>query len=165
VIDNFRGCVLGIDPGQEKSGYVVVNAEGVILRYGVVENWAVLSEISVIPSDDWVAIEIIESYGQAIGKTTIDTIEWIGRFTQARDGDIYRVSRRNAKKCICGTTKSNDSDVRAALILRYGPTKEKAIGTHKNPGPLYGVTSHAWQALAVALTCLDNMNSLLRTQR
>jgi len=33
----------------------------------------------------------------------------------------------------------------------YGGTRDAAVGTKKTPGPLYGVSGHAWQALAVAV--------------
>jgi hypothetical protein len=40
--------------------------------------------------------------------------------------------------------------VRQALIDRLGPQ-----GTKKNPGPTYGMRSHLWAALAVAVYAGD----------
>ena len=45
--------------------------------------------------------------------------------------------------------RSRDSQVRAALIELHGGSS--AIGKKATPGPLYGVTSHAWQALGVVI--------------
>jgi hypothetical protein len=50
--------------------------------------------------------------------------------------------------------KAKDANVRQALIDRYGG-KAEAIGTVKKQGPLYRVKSHAWQALAVAVTASE----------
>ena len=37
-----------------------------------------------------------------------------------------------------------------AFIEMHGGDKSTAIGKKYNPGPLYGVSSHAWQALGLA---------------
>ena len=49
----------------------------------------------------------------------------------------------------------SDPNVRQAIIDLFPPTgggKCAQIGTKGQPGPLYGVSSHAWPALGVALT-------------
>jgi hypothetical protein len=48
--------------------------------------------------------------------------------------------------------RAKDQNIRQALIDRLGPP-----GTKKNPGPTYGVTSHMWSALAVAVTAHDKL--------
>ena len=58
--------------------------------------------------------------------------------------------RKDIKLHLCGTTKARDPNVRQALIDRLGKP-----GTKKNPGPTYGVSSHAWSALAVAVYASD----------
>jgi hypothetical protein len=42
--------------------------------------------------------------------------------------------------------RAKDANIRQALIDRFG-----AVGTKKMPGPLFGVSSHYWAALAVAV--------------
>lgn len=104
------------------------------------------------------ACESVEPYGQRIGRETIDTIRWIGRLEQVCDwrGKALRlISRRDIKIHLLGRAKGDDADVRAALLERWGGTKEKAIGTKKAPGPLYGMRSHCWSALAVAVTAAE----------
>ena len=65
------------------------------------------------------------------------------------------IYRKDVKLHLCGSPRAKDSNIRQALIDRFGPGKEKAIGLKKTPGPLYGVKSHVWAALAVAVTHLD----------
>ncbi|MBV8782506.1 MAG: hypothetical protein JO353_14005, partial [Phycisphaerae bacterium] len=51
--------------------------------------------------------------------------------------------------------RAKDGNIRQALIDRFGPTKERAIGKKKSPGPLYGMSGDCWSALAVAVTYAD----------
>lgn len=102
-----------------------------------------------------VAIERVVSYGMAIGAETIETIEWVGRFHQAAGWDRGRlIPRKEVCKHVCNDGRAKDPNIRQALIDRWGG-KAAAIGNIKNPGPLYAVKSHAWQALAVAVTALE----------
>ena len=54
----------------------------------------------------------------------------------------------------CKRLHALSMNIRQALIDRFGG-KEKAIGLKKTPGPLYGISSHAWAALALAITYSD----------
>jgi hypothetical protein len=63
---------------------------------------------------------------------------------------------------LCKSTKANDASIRQALIDRYGPGKERAIGTKKAPGPLYGVKADVWAALALAVTWHDTREERLK---
>jgi hypothetical protein len=58
---------------------------------------------------------------------------------------------------LCGSSRANDATIRQALLDRYGPGREKAVGTKANPGPLYGIKADLWQALALAVTYSDQM--------
>lgn len=148
--------ILAIDPGTEKSGWVCFN-NGIVCASGVSENdklmHGTIATASKIP-EIVLAIEMIASYGMAVGRETFETVLWIGRFAQfwkdKHGGKCLKVYRQDAKRCVCKTHKASDSDVRAALIARLG-----CVGTKKNQGPLYGVKSHAWSALAVAVTAED----------
>ena len=95
------------------------------------------------------AIEMIASYGMAVGREVFETCVWIGRFKQAYpDPDAVKlVYRKDVKLHLCGSARAKDANIRQALIDKLGP-----VGTKKAPGPLYGVTSHAWAAVAVAVT-------------
>ena len=95
---------------------------------------------------------MIAGMGMTVGQTTFETVRWIGRFQQAwRDPDaVQLVYRRQVKTCICGNQQAKDQNIRLALIDRLGPQGKKAA-----PGPTYGVSGHAWSALAVAVTALE----------
>jgi len=59
---------------------------------------------------------------------------------------------------LCKNNRAKDANIRQALLDRFPATgggKAPQIGTKKQPGPLYGVTSHLWSALAVAVTWAD----------
>jgi hypothetical protein len=102
------------------------------------------------------AIEQIRSYGMAIGATTLDTVEWSGRLIEAflhredTDDRVLRIPRIEIKSRLCHSGKAKDANVRQALIDRLGPQ-----GTKANPGPTYGIKSHLWSALAVAIVAMD----------
>jgi hypothetical protein len=146
------GPLLAIDPGTTHSG-VVHFAGGVPITSGVYENADVLAHL-----DEWrgpVAVEMIASYGMAVGKEVFETCVWIGRFVQAAGPERVRlVYRKDVKLHLCGSPRAKDANIRQALIDRWGG-KAEAIGNVKRPGPLYAVKSHAWAALGVAVTALE----------
>ena len=75
-----------------------------------------------------------------------------------------RVYRKQKAECesvcmhLCKNNRAKDGNVRQAILDRYPATgggKNPQVGTKKAPGPLYGVSGHAWQALAVAITAIE----------
>lgn len=101
-------------------------------------------------------IEQVESFGMAVGREVFETVFWTGRFAQVWVPSLFdRMPRRLVKQHICHTTRATDANIRQALIDRFGPSVEKAIGKRKAPGPLFGIKSHEWAALAVAVTWFD----------
>lgn len=145
--------VLAIDPGTTHSGWVLVR-NGAPWNSGVMENSEVstmLRGTSIIP----VAIEMIASYGMAVGKEVFETCVWIGRFIEVAGQDRVRlVYRKDVKLHLCGSPRAKDANIRQALIDKWGG-KAVAVGNSKKPGPLYGIKSHAWAALGVAVTALE----------
>jgi hypothetical protein len=85
---------------------------------------------------------------------------WIGRFIEAWDGPHQLVYRKDVTLHLCNSPRAKDPHIRASLIDRFGG--EGAIGRKAAPGPLYGVKSHAWAALAVAVTAQDNQGAPCR---
>lgn len=145
-------ALLAIDPGTTHSGWVIMR-DGQVWNSGVFTNDEVLEMIQVTPVP--IAIEMIASYGMAVGKEVFETCVWIGRFMQAAGADRVRlVYRKDVKLHLCGSPRAKDANIRQALIDRWGG-KAEAVGTVKKPGPLYGVRSHAWAALGVAVTALE----------
>lgn len=155
---SLENRLLAIDPGSEKSGWVLYR-EGRVEECGVDPNSEILRLVKAPVFQDLV-IEELQSYGKNIGKTVLDTARWIGRFQQAyfeKTGvESHTLSRVQVKARLCGKVSRGDKEVRRALILRFGGTKERAIGTKDQPGPLYGVASHAWAALGLAVVFTDN---------
>lgn len=143
--------VFAIDPGTTQSGWVLYR-HGRVVEAGVSDNHDLLRWVRAGQGADMLAIEMIEAMGMAVGKETFATVRWVGRFQQAwrEPEDVHLVFRSAVKLAICGTKRAKDANIRAALIDQVG-----APGTKKAPGPTYGVTSHAWQALGVAVTALE----------
>ncbi len=140
--------LLAIDPGTEQSAYVLFDSGDVVGR-GIVPN-SEMEEICKVQTCP-VACEWIEAMGMAVGREVFETVYWVGRFAAA-SGNFHRVTRRQVKLHLCGNMKAKDPNIRQALIDKFGGSKEKAIGKKAAPGPLYGVASHEWSALAVGVT-------------
>lgn len=147
--------MIGIDPGTTHSGWVVTNSKGFPMNSGVCENDRIFSLLGTGYAGYPVAIEMIASYGMAVGAEVFETCLWIGRFMQAAGPERVRlVYRRDVKLHLCNSAKAKDANIRQALIDKWGG-KAAAIGKAKSPGPLYGIKSHAWAALGVAVTALE----------
>lgn len=147
--------ILAIDAGPSVSGYVVF-ADNRVLESGVLDNLMLLEKIDTLQDVDRLALEMIASYGMAVGASTFETCVVIGRFIErwklSKGLPHTLIYRKDVKLNVCGSMRAKDANIRQALIDRLGP-----VGTKKNPGPLYGVSSHSWSALAVAVTCKDLM--------
>lgn len=140
--------ILGIDPGPNTHGIVEYFVEAGFARAADSKaDWStVIAAIDSRPSV--VAIEAIEAMYAHVGKETVRTIRNIGRLEQyAEDEGIECVtlSPQDVKRIVCGTAAAKDPAVRQALLDKIGPQGRKA-----EPGPTYGVSGHAWRALAVA---------------
>jgi Holliday junction resolvasome RuvABC endonuclease subunit len=112
---------------------------------------------------DLFAVEQIEARGMAVSQATLDTAMFVGMFVQARKpGETALVKRREVKSFLCGSQKAKDANIRQAIIDMYPATGGGAtpqIGTKSQPGPLYGLKSHCWAAMAVALTAMHRGNT------
>jgi len=149
--------ILSIDPGNIESGYVITdryvhNDKGKVLNNYILE----LLETNEF---DYVAIEMIASYGMAVGKTVFDTCVWIGMFKQAslsRGFKVRFVYRKDVKMALCGNVRAKDTNIKQALIDRFDPdATNHGKGNKKDPGYFYGFKSDIWSAYAVAVTFLD----------
>lgn len=160
--------IFSIDPGNEYSAYSILDIEKGLkpIKFGKVTNEELLDIIhetfhlivhedcSASSNIEHVAIEMVASYGMAVGKTVFETCVWIGRFHQA----IYEqanvestfIYRKDEKMNLCNSMKAKDSNIRQVLIDRFG-----VVGTKKNPGWFYGVSKDVWAAIAVGVTYND----------
>lgn len=143
--------VIAIDPGSEESAIAYLGPNGFPKGFRKAENRHILAKIA--GATGWsLAVEMIASYGMPVGKEVFDTCVWIGRFVQSYGGPFTLVYRRDVKMHLCGNNTAKDSNIRQALIDKFGPGRVAAIGTKKSPGPLYGVSKDIWSALAVGVT-------------
>lgn len=151
--------VLAIDPGPLTCG-VVWYVDGAVT--GAKAALPVEDVLRVVATTRYpVACERVQSYGVA-GASLLRTAEVYGRIEQAAaHAGVPHVGvyRREVLAALDVSGRgTRDARVRQRLIEMHGGSRAVAVGTRAAPGPLYGVTSHAWQALAVAVVALDRMS-------
>jgi len=100
---------------------------------------------------DNIAVEMLVSYGTLQGNSVYDSILMVGRVQEIalqKDIPVTLVPASIKASTICHRSRGvKRADMNAELTRIYG-----GKGTKKNPGPLYGVSKHAWSSLAVAHT-------------
>ncbi|MCX5691553.1 MAG: hypothetical protein NTV94_17470 [Planctomycetota bacterium] len=176
--------VMAVDPGPQQSAYVTVrphpNAIGglQIVDFCISDNANIKADIwgfsSLPPEERRLVIEQIASMGMSVGAETFETCVWTGRFMETFEAGsqttAHRIPRVPIKVHLCGTAKAKDANVRQALIDRFGGSsalrKPKAAKKNRHgavivpavdPGPLAGISSHCWAALALACVYVDRM--------
>ena len=153
--------LLCIDPGTEVSGIVLYDGSNIIDRCSEIDNEILLEGlIKSIPAHH-LAIEMVASYGMAVGKSVFETCVWIGRFIQAFPGDYTKIYRKDVKMCLCHNMRAKDANIRQAILDRFPATgggKTPQVGIKSNPGPLFGISKHAWAALGVGITWFEANN-------
>ena len=153
--------ILAIDPGPTQSAWVELHPDGRVMDHGIHPNNDLLAHCGVTLVSD-IVLEQIAAMGMSVGEEVFETVYWSGRFCQVVEDrrprpQFHRLKRHVVKMHLCQSMRANDSNIRQAIIDRYGGTggKAVAIGTKKNQGPLYGIKADEWQALALGLTWLD----------
>lgn len=201
--------LIAIDPGNKTSGWVSFEPwpsepGGLILeRVGIDDNDRILRAFSHLDTTlgnslyvaERVLVETPSPRGMPTAAEEMDTLIQIGRIIdtcEAQQLPWSMVFRGPVKLHLTGKVAANDSNIRQALIDRFGGDtiavggkKCKAckgkgwrgrkhdpceVGTSDGdicwesvPGPLYGVTSHAWAALAVACYWVDAERPVIHT--
>lgn len=145
--------ILAIDPGNIESAYCIIDENTYKpIEFGKIDNTYMLIKLKELKYNKLI-IEMIASYGMAVGSSVFDTCVWIGRFIQARNcADFEYIYRKEEKMNLCNSMKAKDSNIRQALIDRFGE-----VGTKKNPGWFYGFKKDIWAAYAVGITYLDKI--------
>ena len=155
--------IFAIDPGNTESGYALIKMPCfTLLEFGKIPNEKLLESLPIIASrSDALAIEMVASYGMAVGKTVFETCVWIGRFIQAAEKEHTFIYRKEEKICLCGSLKAKDANIRQALIDRYATYDFKTgKGVKKKPDTFYGVSKDAWQAIAVGVTYYEKSKEI-----
>jgi hypothetical protein len=153
--------VLAIDPGPAESGWVLLSVEtGLPTDHGIADNGTLIDSMRQDPHAGHIVIEKVESFGMAVGAEVFETVYWSGQFAEAvYPCHVHRLARRAVKLHLCGSMRAKDANIRQALLDRYGG-HDAAIGTKGHPGPLHGIKSHEWSALALAVTFADQRASI-----
>lgn len=142
--------IIAIDPGNIESAYCIIDAKTYKpLEFNKIKNETL--EVGFWNQNqykiDKLVIEMIASYGMAVGKEVFDTCVWIGRFIELASLQAIEVEyiyRKDEKMNLCHSMKAKDSNIRQALIDRFGK-----VGTKKNPEWFYGFKKDIWSAYAV----------------
>jgi hypothetical protein len=155
--------LLAIDPGNRESGWVVIDvATRRPLHFGKDPNRDLLDLVTSPhrPTYDDAVIEMVASYGMAVGADVFETCVWIGRFIQALDHahavNAGMVKRQPVKLHHCHTPRATDANIRQALVDRFAlgePNHGK--GTKAEPGWFHGFRADIWQAYALAVYAAD----------
>lgn len=140
--------IAAIDPGYEISAYIEWDGKQ-IYQYGIWDNSRVLDYLRLSIADYLFIEKMI--WGEKVGKEILDTVFWSGRFYQIwierkinqdkiTHMDDIMIPRSVVKKHF---RAKDDSEVRKALIERYGKQTTKPC------------KSHLWQALGLAAWALE----------
>ena len=155
--------VFAIDPGNTESAYCVVDvATRRPLQFDKVPNAELRSLIREyrFEEEDRAAVEMLQSYGNLIGRDVLETAVWIGRFAECLDRKLLEpaamVFRMDEKMHICHSPKAGDPEIRRALIDRFCEHDFRTgRGTKKAPDFFHGFRADIWAAYAVGLTYIE----------
>lgn len=149
--------IVAVDPGPITSGMVVYDREEsrVVRCNPKAELYDLRAEVWWAARNS-AALCFERTQAGPPSTQVVLTTEVVGRLMEMADAvDLPWTAyyRRHVLFALgVGGAKSKDAVVRQVLLGLHGGTQGVAIGTKKNPGPLYGVSSHGWAALAVAVT-------------
>lgn len=152
--------LISIDPANLNSAYCIIDTETYKpTGFAKIPNCELLHNLQLaLAVGTTVVIENIASYGMAVGKEVFETCIWIGRYLQAAEtagAKVELIYRKDVKMNLCGSMKAKDTNIRQALIDRFGE-----VGTKKAQGWFYGFKSDIWSAYAVGVTYLDTQRNI-----
>lgn len=157
--------ILAIDPGSTHSGIALIEPGTCRpIKAAKMPNESVLELMRM--TDYWhLSIEMIASYGMAVGKEVFETCVWIGRFVQLHEENrvfypAQLVYRRDVKLHHCNSAKAKDANITQALIDRFASGQpNRGKGTKAAPGWFYGFAADIWQAYALAVLTSDTLEA------
>jgi hypothetical protein len=156
--------VLAIDPGNESTAFIIWDSkQKIILNKNKLSNCEFLNLLrqhSFQDTIEIVAIEMISSYGMAVGQEIFDSCVWLGRYVEicSKMGLKYKfIFRKTIKMHHCGSVQAKDGNVNKVLQQKYGKdnsTKEPNKVyinefTEKNNSAKY-MNNDLWAAFALA---------------
>lgn len=158
--------LLAIDPGDVVSGWVVVETGTCEpIAFGRTDNHELARLLPDLIAEHHITethIEMIASYGMAVGSEVFETCVWIGRYLELCEAlgcSTTRTVRLRIKLHHCHVTGANDATVRRALVERFAPgARNHGKGTKDNPTWFYGFHRDIWAAYALAVYACDTRN-------
>jgi hypothetical protein len=158
----YASAVIAIDPGPEQTAVAVMDRDSLhVWDFFIKDNLEVLDYLNLEGSNPRrlqhdIRIEMIASYGMAVGATVFETCVWIGRFMQAADPHqdrTKRIFRREVKMHLCGNATAKDANIRQAIIDKYESMYGSAVT--KKGGMLYRASKDVWAAIGVGITAIE----------
>lgn len=184
--------LLAIDPGNEKSAWCVLQ-DGVPVEFAKEPNEDLRRRLrlrefkcGLATSGEYtdLIMEMMAPRGMPTSAEEMRALWWAGRLVESwchLSGTSHEVTRLAVKIHICGRANAKDSNIRQALIDKFGgnsvaiggkkcrkckgkgwagrgrPTCDECDGTkwEHPPGPLYGIAADVWAALGVGITYLE----------
>lgn len=150
--------LLAIDPGNTESAYVIINNDRRPLAFDKIDNESLLLGLDLLHFTSC-TIEMVSSYGMAVGEDVFHTVRWVGHFERRLIDRGHRpqlVKRGPIKLHHCHSTRAKDSNVRQALVDRFAPGQPNhGKGTKADPGWFHGFHADIWQAYALGVYAVD----------
>jgi hypothetical protein len=155
---------LAIDPGNTESAYALIDTDTCRpIEFDKLPNERLrfaIPRLILATKGGPVAVEMIASYGMAVGQEVFDTCVWVGRFSEsirrASGSDPVLTKRRPVKLHHTHSSKATDANVNQALKDRFAlGVRNHGKGTKDNPGWFYGFSKDVWAAYAVAVFIAD----------
>lgn len=152
--------ILAIDPGSQQSAYCLIDRDRRPNVFGKIHNDDLLD---LIGNDGWTpdqaAVEMVASYGMAVGADVFETCVWTGRFVEAlaREGvEAQLIKRLPIKTHLCHSARASDANIRQALVDRFAPgVPNHGKGTKAAPGWFHGFAADVWAAYSIAVYVAD----------
>ena len=158
--------ILAIDPGNEESGYAIIDRstyKPLLIGKANNDNFrtAIINGAFLVGGINRISIEMIKSYGMPVGATVFETCVWIGRFLELLKplgAKVDLVYRGDVKQHHCHNSGAKDSNVIVALTDRFASgVRNRGKGTIDAPGWFYGFKADIWQAYALAVYTADTI--------
>lgn len=166
--------LLAIDPGNTQSAYCLLDKDRKPVEHGKVPNEQLMEYVRHYRENhpenayrlDAVVIEMVASYGMAVGKEVFWTCVMVGRLTEAAESihvPVDYIYRMEEKMTLCHDSRAKDTNIRQALIDRYAKHDLKnGKGTKQNPDWFYGFANDTWSAYAVGISWLDKQTGTVK---
>lgn len=163
---------IGIDPGTTVSGVVIWSDvdHKVVWTDGKIENDVLLNWLRRCYWLNYgtctaLIVEALSPRGMSLDRNTMATIKLTGRLEEIGHNSTLEtilMERDVIKRELLGRTNlpGADSKIRSLLVDEAGPK-----GTKKEPGPTFGVSNHAWQALGAVWAWMQQKRESATSER